>query len=448
MIDIKRVEDCCGCGACVQVCPKLCISMTEDNEGFLYPYVNASGCVQCGLCEKVCNIIHRREERPPLKVLAAINHNEIIRKQSSSGGIFHILAESIINKGGIVFGARFDKNWQVVFDYADTLEGIKPFMGSKYVQATIGDAYKTARHFLEEGRHVLFSGTPCQIAGLHQYLRKNYTKLLTVDFVCHGVPSPKVWRRYLGWIQENIRNIGEIEFRNKGRGWQNFSFKISTETTGCSLYVPFHKSHYMKAFLADIILRPSCYECRSKGGRSNSDITLADFWGISSIFPDMNDDKGTSMVFINTDKGASTLDFASFIAKETTYEQIKPLNPACFHSPIRPVNRQLFFDSLDSSENLNALIDKCTKPTIKRRLNNSYYAFRHAVKKALLIIMSGGEVVKYNKSDFQRINIPPESSIISITFRDKLEGWSSYGLSIMIQTKKDENRNTDTTASC
>lgn len=449
MIDIKRAEDCCGCSACAQVCPKSCISMIADNEGFLYPHVNTSDCVQCGLCEKACNILHRREEHAPLKVLAAINRDEIIRKQSSSGGIFHILAESVINKGGIVFGARFDENWQVVFDYADTIKGVKQFMGSKYVQATIGNAYKTAKRFLEEGRHVMFTGTPCQIAGLHQYLRKSYPNLLTVDFVCHGVPSPKVWGKYLDWIQDNIRKIGEIEFRNKGRGWQNFSFKVSANTDSCSLYVPFHKSHYMNAFLSDIILRPSCYECRSKGGRSNSDITLADFWGISSIFPEMNDDKGTSMVFINTDKGAFTLNLPAFSAKETTYEQIKPLNPACFRSPERPANRKLFFDSLDSSEDLNALIDRCTKPTIKKMLTNIYYTLRHIAKKTLLFIIGGEEKIIVNryKFDFQRITILSESNIMSITFRDKSEGWSSYGLSITIQTKKDENRNTDTTTS-
>ena len=432
MIDIKRAEDCCGCGACAQICPKSCISMTADNEGFLYPHINMSDCVQCGLCEKACNILHRREEHAPLKVLAAINHDEKIRKQSSSGGIFHILAENVINKGGIVFGARFDENWQVVFDYADTLDGVKRFMGSKYVQATIGDAYKTARRLLEEGRHVMFTGTPCQIAGLHQYLRKSYPNLLTVDIVCHGVPSPKVWGKYLDWIQDNIRKIGEIE----------------SNTDSCSLYIPFRKSHYMKAFLSDIILRPSCYECRAKGGRSNSDITLADFWGISSIFPEMNDDKGTSMVFINTDKGAFTLNLATFSAKETTYEQIKPLNPACFRSPERPATRKLFFDSLDSSEDLNALIDRCTKPTNKKILTNIYYTLRHIAKNSLLFITGGGEktIVNRNKSYFQRITMLSESNIMSITFRDKSEGWSSYGLSITIQTKKDENRDTDTIA--
>lgn len=391
MIDIKRAEDCCGCGACAQVCPKSCISMTADNEGFLYPHVNTSDCVQCGLCEKACNISHRREERAPLKVLAAINRDEKIRKQSSSGGIFHILAENVINKGGIVFGARFDENWQVVLDYADTLDGIKPFMGSKYVQATIGDSYKTAKKFLEEGRQVMFTGTPCQIAGLHQYLRKSYPNLLTVDFVCHGVPSPKVWGKYLEQLKADIRKKGDD-----------------------SVYVPFRKSHYMRAFLADIILRPSCYECKSKGGRSNSDITLADFWGISSIFPEMDDDKGTSMVFVNTDKGASALDLATFSYKEAAYEQIKPLNPSCYRSASRPANRQMFFDSLDSTDDLNTLVDRYTRWTFRKRLKN--------ICRVLL-------------RKIQRSKTTSDSNIKSISFRDKSEGWSSYGLSIKLERK-------------
>lgn len=394
MIDIKRKEDCCGCSACEQICPKSCISMASDNEGFPYPHVDSSICVNCGLCEKVCNILHPRDERDPLNVLAAINNDEDVRMKSSSGGIFHLLAESTIRKGGVVFGARFDENWQVVFDYAETLADVEPFMGSKYVQAEVGSAYKTARRFLEEGRSVLFSGTPCQIAGLRQYLRKDYPNLLAVDFVCHGVPSPKVWDKYLNGIYQNLRSIGSIEFRNKGRGWTDFSFKVSAEPNTNSLFIPFRKSHYMKAFLSDIILRPSCYECQSKAGRSGSDITLADFWGISSVAPEMNDDKGTSMVFINTGRGKASLDFNAFRHEETTYGRIKPLNPACFRSPARPVKRDYFFSMLDSVDDMNALntlIERCTRPSVKRRLLNAYYLLRRTAKKSLISIIGGGE---------------------------------------------------------
>lgn len=438
MIEITRKEECCGCSACSQTCPKSCISMTSDNEGFLYPHVDTSICINCGLCEKVCNILHPREERKPLNVLAAINNDDNVRMKSSSGGIFHILAERTIKKGGVIFGARLDESWQVVFDYAETLADVEPFMGSKYVQAKVGSAYKTAKRFLDEGKDVLFSGTPCQIAGLHQYLRKDYPNLLAVDFVCHGVPSPKVWGKYLDGIQQNLKQIGGIEFKNKGRGWSNFSFKVSAEPDTCSLFIPFNKSHYMKAFLSDIILRPSCYECRSKGGRSLSDITLADFWGISSVAPEMNDDKGTSMVFINTEKGKAVLDFNAFRHEETTYERVKPLNPACFRSPARPAKRDYFFKMLDSTEDmiaLNALIDRCTRPSVKKRLVWAYYSLRQIAKKFIIFIIRGGQ--KTNSTYTYTIaRMPQNPKITGLCFRDKSGGWQSYGM--VLQIKKSE----------
>ena len=197
MIEIKDKKDCCGCSACVQRCPKQCITLKEDNEGFLYPIVDKKTCIDCGLCEKVCPILHQGEPQKPLKVYAAKNLNEEIRRQSSSGGIFTLLAEQVIQEGGVVFGARFDENWEVKHDYTETIEGLAVFRGSKYVQSRIEDNYKKAEEFLKQGRKVLFSGTPCQIAGLKRFLRKEYEELLTVDFVCHGVPSPGVWRKYL-----------------------------------------------------------------------------------------------------------------------------------------------------------------------------------------------------------------------------------------------------------
>lgn len=197
MIDILDKKDCCGCSSCVQRCPKQCITLKEDNEGFLYPIVNKEICISCGLCEKVCPVLSQGEPRKPLKVYAAKNQDEEIRRQSSSGGVFTLLAEQVIREGGVVFGAIFDENWEVKHDFAETIEGLAPFRGSKYVQSRIDDNYKKAERFLNQGRKVLFSGTPCQIAGLKRFLRNEYDNLLTVDFVCHGVPSPGVWRQYL-----------------------------------------------------------------------------------------------------------------------------------------------------------------------------------------------------------------------------------------------------------
>ena len=211
MINIQDKKDCCGCAACVQRCPKQCISLQEDSEGFLYPMVDASLCIDCGLCEKVCPIIHQADQRTPLGVYAAKNPDEAVRMQSSSGGVFTMLAERVLAEGGVVFGARWDERWEVVHDYVETAEGLAQFRGSKYVQSKIGRTFQQTESFLKQGRQVLFSGTPCQIAGLKNYLRKEYDNLLAVDFICHGVPSPGVFRTYL---QEEINET----FARKGDG--------------------------------------------------------------------------------------------------------------------------------------------------------------------------------------------------------------------------------------
>ena len=201
MIKILDKKDCCGCNACVQKCPKHCITMKEDKEGFLYPNVDENVCIDCHICEKVCPVLNQNMERMPLNVYVGKNPNEEIRIKSSSGGLFTMLAEQVIDDIGVVFGATFNEKWTVVHDYVETKEGLAKFRGSKYVQSNIGNSFKKAMDFLNEGRKVLFSGTPCQIAGLKNYLRKDYDNLITVDFICHGVPSPGVFRTYL---QEEI----------------------------------------------------------------------------------------------------------------------------------------------------------------------------------------------------------------------------------------------------
>lgn len=197
MICIKDKVDCCGCASCVQRCPKQCISLTEDTEGFLYPKVDESQCIDCGLCEKVCPLLEVEKAWPPFKVLAAKNLNEEERMCSSSGGVFFLLAGDVIHRGGVVFGAVYDADWEVVITHAETLGAVRPMMGSKYLQARTETAFRDAERYLKQGREVLFTGSPCQIAGLRKFLRKDYPNLLTVDFLCHGVPSPGVWRRYL-----------------------------------------------------------------------------------------------------------------------------------------------------------------------------------------------------------------------------------------------------------
>ena len=344
MIVIKEKNKCCGCNACAQRCPKQCITMQADNEGFLYPVVDTAKCIDCGLCEKVCPVINQHEARQPQKAYATYTHNEEVRSQSSSGGIFTVLAEDTIKKGGVVFGVKFNKEWMPEFAFTETIEGIAPFRGSKYVQAIVGNAYKQAEDFLKAGRKVLFTGTPCQIAGLKLYLRKEYTNLLAVDIICHGVPSPKVWNRYLEETCSKLlkarpdgkNSVGSadggtskscieaISFRSKITGWKKYSFMLklnffnSDEKNTGVFAETLDKNAYMRVFLNDTILRPSCYACSTKEGKSHSDITIADFWGIDIIDPAFDDDKGCGLVLINTDKGAKAYGCIDVLKKEKT----------------------------------------------------------------------------------------------------------------------------------
>lgn len=364
MIEIQDKHNCCGCGACVQICPKGCISLAEDNEGFLYPFVDKSICVDCGLCERVCPVLQQTAPRRPLHVYAAINPNENIRMQSSSGGIFTMLAENVIEAGGVVFGARFDEKWEVVHDYTETKEGLAAFRGSKYVQSQIGNSYQQAKQFLQAGRKVLFSGTPCQVAGLKRFLRKEYENLWTIDVVCHGVPSPLVWRRYLdefilrpkgaagkNTVLSSLKGnpvLTGLNFRDKQMGWKKYGFvalgmsadKADQNSVSSLngqdkmlLHETLDKNLFMQVFLKNLCLRPSCADCPAKSGKSGSDITIADFWGINRYLPDWDDDKGTSLVLINSEKGMAYFEQVRRNVKftETTYEQALAGNPAIEH---------------------------------------------------------------------------------------------------------------------
>ena len=384
MIHIADKHNCCGCSACASVCPRGCISMRADSEGFLYPEADAQACIDCGLCEKVCNELHPFTRSEPLKVLAAVNRDEAVRMKSSSGGLFHLLAQRTIEEGGVVFGARFDSDWQVLIDYADTMEGVKAFMGSKYVQASIADSYKDARRFLSEGRKVLFSGTPCQIAGLHQFLRREYANLLTVDIVCHGTPSPKVWGLYLEEKRKGGKVIRDVVFRDKSCSWKdyNISFTLDDGTGLRTERTEYWKDLYMKAFVGDVTLRPSCYACKAKDCSSRSDLTLADFWGIRTIFPEMDDDKGTSLLIIHSAKGEEALDYSKFDCKETSYALLRPLNPSCFQSSAEHAKREWFFANLEK-KSLSKLLSKSMRPTFVQRLRRLASGVYHRIKKVL-----------------------------------------------------------------
>ena len=340
MINIADKSKCCGCNACVQKCPKQCISMHEDEEGFLYPKVGLDLCIDCHLCEKVCPVLNQGEPHQPLKAYAAITTNEELRMKSSSGGIFTLLAEAVICEGGVVFGALFDENWEVKHDYTESLEGLVAFRCSKYVQSRIGNSYKKTQDFLKNNRTVLFSGTSCQIAGLKLFLNKEYDNLITVDIVCHGVPSPLIWREYLATIA-NKPDIKSITHKEKNSGWRRYS--ISVEMNDKIVTERAANNKYMLAFAQNLTLRQSCFECSAKAGKCCSDITLGDFWGIEHVKPTLDDDRGTSFVCVNTERGNALLSKTNAIYSEVDYDASIPYNSCIVKSTNKPQGRELFW---------------------------------------------------------------------------------------------------------
>lgn len=353
-MDLIERSKCCGCGACYNVCPCKCISMYVDSEGFSYPMIDKNRCIDCGLCEKICPVLHPVQIAEKPVVFAAINNNAAIRERSSSGGIFTLLAERTIKKGGVVFGASFDENWRVVHQYTETMEGLARFRGSKYVQSDIGTSFQDAKHFLDQGREVLFSGTPCQIAGLKNYLRKSYSNLFTVDLVCHGTPSPDIWRKYLLETickRLNLKNIKDLNigdhisnicFRSKENGWKNFHVRFEYKN-GEVESLPFYRNSYMSVFLSNLSLRPCCYSCPAKLYQIQSDITLADFWGVNEICPEIDDDKGCGLIFVNDKEKLELLDILDCKLKRLFLDSIVEYNSSILNSVKEPINRSFFF---------------------------------------------------------------------------------------------------------
>lgn len=370
MIKIENKTECMGCHACFNKCPRQAIEMVEDDNGFKYPRVNKEKCIECGLCEKVCPIINNYKISNEPEAYAVKNKKDKIREQSSSGGIFTLLSEYVIKNGGVVFGATFDENWNVKHSYAEKIEELKMLRGSKYLQSIIGNTYKQAEEFLKNDRIVLFTGTPCQIEGLKSYLGKEYDKLYTQDIICHGVPSPKVHTKYLEYQKEKFKadKIESLFHRKKATGWKKWNVEIKFST---GKYIETHdKDLYMQAFLRDTILRDSCYDCKFKKKNRISDITLADFWGIQNILPDMDDDKGTSLMIVNSDKGKKIFDNikSDVNYKKVNFEDAIKYNQSMIKSAKMDKNRDKFFENLDKLE-FDKLVKKYTyTPGITKKI--------------------------------------------------------------------------------
>lgn len=336
-------KSCTGCAACLNICPVGAIVFESNAEGFLVPGIISDKCVSCGKCREVCPQITQMSipAGRAKSIFACWHKNKRTRRQSTSGGVFSALAEEVLSKGGVVYGAAFTGFPRVAHICVDSLLDLKLLQGSKYVQSEIGHMFKKISTDISSGRRVLFSGTPCQVAGLYGFLGKRHEELLaTIDLVCHGVPSPKVFADYIKWLElKNKANVVDYHFRNKDIGWYLHSTKICF-SNGRNVSENFFKNHFFRGFLRELFLRPSCHQCQYASLKRPADITLSDFWGYKGSRNDRldkDDDKGVSMVMLNTLNGADLFNLAGdkLVVWERSLEDVMADNPA-LKEPFKP----------------------------------------------------------------------------------------------------------------
>ena len=328
MLELVKKRECTGCTACANVCPRQCIQMRSDNTGFMFPeVVEVLKCVDCGACERVCPILKENKENEisgyVTEAYAAYTKDEYTRLNSTSGGIFSELAISVLEASGCVYGASYDEDGTVRHIQIDGKEELEKLRGAKYSQSILGNSFQKIMKNLDEGKMVLFSGMPCQVAGLKSFLRKDYGNLICIDFVCHGVPSPMVWDKYI-YYRTHKDNHGifpkTINLRNKESGWSHYSYSVEFKYPNGNRYLcQNNRDSFMRLFVGDYILRECCGDCHFKGYDRVSDITLGDFWGIWDVDPEMDDNKGTSLILTHTQKGENLL---KAISRNIKYKQV------------------------------------------------------------------------------------------------------------------------------
>lgn len=303
MVDDKEKKDCCGCRACEQICPKHAIEMVEDEKGFRYPQIDYDLCNKCGLCDDVCAFDENYKNfGDDPGVYAVKNKDEAVRSTSTSGGMFTAISDEILEDGGIVYGAGYKDRLYVCHKRAETKQQRDEFKGSKYVQSDTGNSFTQVKKDMDDGLKVLFTGTPCQVAALNSFLRRDYPNLLTVDFICHGTPSNKLWQDYLDVIENSMKNkVVHAEFRNKDAGWHIPRIKLHLKEK-CKKRIKGEQS-YLQLFYSNYVLMPSCFNCQYTSFNRTGDITIGDFWGIEKTMSDFDDNRGISLVLANSEKG-------------------------------------------------------------------------------------------------------------------------------------------------
>lgn len=348
-------KNCCACGACMNICPKNAIKMQEDEYGFLYPQIDENKCVQCGACQKVCAYQNGQVGNTPIKCYAAVNKDKEELMKSASGGIFAAMATTILKDDGVVFGAALDfENGHAHPHHIAVREVSQVYrlQGSKYVQSAIENTYVEAKEELDLGKKVLFSGTPCQIAGLYSYLRKGYENLYTIDVICHGVPSAKFFDDYIQYMtkKNKAKAVISYSFRDKKKGWgmnNRIGFEYASGKKK-NMYIPARLTSYNTFFLDGDIYRENCYQCPYAKRERTGDFTIGDYWGIEKEHPELlkrdefDERKGISCFLVNTDKGLafSKETKTKFYLEESSFSKIKKKNGQLNHASQKTKKRK------------------------------------------------------------------------------------------------------------
>lgn len=381
-----KKEECSGCGACVQICPEKAIEMKPDEYGFVFPEINNDICIECGLCIKVCPFKRKREDKKPLLTFAAQNKDKDILSKSASGGIFGALAVYVLNDEGVVFGCTLNESFKTEHISVDKINEIYKLQGSKYVQSDTKDTFKKAKKFLDEQKTVLFSGTPCQIDGLKSFLGKDYERLITVELICHGVPSETFFKSYIEWKEKtNDYKIKNFIFRDKIKNGMGLKSKIYFENDNGKFTeeIAYANEYYLFFYIHGDISRESCYVCPYACGNRPGDITIGDYWGIEKAHPQVNTDNGISVVLVNNEKGKKIIPNLNLELTESDFEKATPDN-RCLYKPTEyGENRDKILEIFikDGAESVNDYFKKLIKS--KRKFLKIKRIFPESLKKRI-----------------------------------------------------------------
>lgn len=345
-ITISDKKNCCGCTACASKCPKHAITMREDDEGFLYPFVDERICIDCEICLNVCPIIGGNHHKETARFYAVKHLSEDVRKCSSSGGVFSAIAETFIAGGGVIYGAAYDEQFIVKHIRVDSMDWIR-LRTAKYVQSDLRGVFNQIKDDLAAQREVLFTGTPCQVDGLKHFLSgSNTDKLVTIDLVCHAAPSPKVWRDYLSLVGGKMGSIKSVNFRNKENcGWHNSTVRIIGKNDEIMIDDTHSVGFYSQLFFSSLSIRPSCLSCQYANLKRCGDLTIGDYWGVEKYYPELDDDKGVSLVLVNSQKGISLMERGAEQCELVSIKQEEAMQPQLMQPLADSGNRTVFWST-------------------------------------------------------------------------------------------------------